>query len=129
MKREDLEQLRALKQELDTLRERYLRLPLSEEVGDTYGDYRTGRKVVKVMHGISTARNSELKEKINIKTKAVEKAIFELEDFLDAVPDAEIRDIFRLYYAEGLSQQEVGKAKGYSRQAIGYKIDSFWADN
>lgn len=127
MKREDLEQLRALKQELDTLCKTYLHLPPFKEVGDTYGDYKTGRKVVKVIHGTSIARSSKLKEKINIKKRELEKEILDLEDFLEAVPDAEIRDIFRLYYAEGLSQQEIGKAKGYSRQAIGYKIESFWS--
>ncbi len=129
MNKEKLEQLRAMKQELDTLCERYLRMPPAEEVGDTYGDYRTGHKVVKVIQGASAVRSIKLKEKITVKRAALEKEILKLEEFLDSVDDSQMRDILRLYYAEGLSQGEIGRRKGYSRSAIGYKIDSFWNNN
>lgn len=126
MNRKDMEQLRALRQELNTLNERYLHMPKSEEVADTYGDYRTGRKKRKVVRGYSSKRADNLKDKIDGKTNQLQAMIIELEEFLDSIESSEIRDIFRLYYVEGMTQEQIGDRKGYSRSAIGNKIDTFW---
>ena len=125
MKREDMEQIRALNQELETIREKYIRTP-AEEVGDTYGDYRTGKKIVKVMHGYSTVKRDRLRDKMRRKEEQIRIALMEMEDFLDTISNAEIRDIFRLYYAVGMSLEEIGDRKGYDRSTIGKKIDRFW---
>lgn len=126
MKREDLEKLRQLKQELDTLITEYVTMPHSQEVGDTYGDYRTGHKVVKVMHGVSTIRSDRLRNKIERKQRQLEAEVSAMEDFLDNIDDTRLRDILRLYYAKGLTQEEIGKKKNYSRQRIQQLLDEFW---
>lgn len=128
MKRKDMEELRALREELDTLKTKYLRMPSSEHVGDTYGDYRSGRKVIKVAYGDSSERKDRLRDKIEKKAERIEEKIRQQEEFLEEVEDSTMRDILRLYYAEGMSQAEIGKRKGYSRSAIGAKIDRFWND-
>jgi predicted DNA-binding protein YlxM (UPF0122 family) len=48
-----------------------------------------------------------------------------LENYLEGIEDSEMRDILRLYFALGLTLEEIGRRKGYSRQAIGKKIDKF----
>lgn len=127
MKKKDFEQLRQLKQELDTLRTEYAIMPRAEEVGDTYGDYRSGRKVIKTVRGPSTIRSDKLRNRIEKKQAKLEEQIEAMENYLDEIEDPVIRDILRLYYANGLTQEEIGKKKNYSRQRIGQLIDEFWA--
>lgn len=129
MKKAELEQLRALKQEVDTLESRYISLPKKEEVGDSYGDYRSGYKVIKIVQGHSTKKADDLAFKIRKKTEKLNEKINKMEVYLDTVDDAEMRDILRLYYAVGLTHEEIGEAKGYSREAITKKLDRYWKEN
>ena len=126
MKREDLEKLRLLKQELDTLITEYVSMPKTEEVGDTYGDYRSGHKVIRVVRGTSTLKSDKLRAKIMKKQIELEERVAELEDYLDSVESPALRDVLRLYYARGLTQEEIGRRKNYSRQAITKWINDFW---
>ena len=125
MKRQDLEQMRSMYQELSTLQKEYNRTP-AEDVGDTYGDYRTGRKIVKVMYGKSTKRKDKLRRKMDRKEEEICEALTKMEAWLDNVDGSEIRDILRLYYAVGLTLDEIADRKGYDRSSIGKKIDRFW---
>lgn len=124
-----LEKLRALKQELETLEKRYLTMPSFEEVGDTAGDYRTGTKRIIKLYGVSNDRYKELGEIIEKKSKKLAEEIIELERFLDNVEDSNMRDILRMYYAEGMTFEEVGDIKGYSPSSIFYKIKDFFNEN
>lgn len=126
MNRKDLEQLRALKQELVTLEEKYMLMAKGESLGDTYGDYKMGFKKVKVMYGKSSAKADALSLKIKEKTEKLKEMIASMEDYLDGIEDAEMRDILRLYYVCGLSQEEVATRKGYTRTAITKKLLRYW---
>lgn len=126
MERKDLEQLRALRQELLTLQEKYLATPKTEAVADTYGDYRTGIKRTKVVSGMSSKRSDSLRHKMEHKEAVLSLRVEEMEDWLDGIEDSEMRDILRLYYVMGLSQEEIGYRKGYSREGITKKLDRFW---
>ena len=48
---------------------------------------------------------------------------------MEQIEDPVIRDIFRLYYQEGLSEEAVAEKKGYSRPRISQLINEFWKDN
>ncbi len=126
MSRKRLQSLRALRQELDTLENKYMKIPKSEEVADTVGDYSLGVKRTLVIRGQSDHRSRKIEERITIKSKRLENEVLLLENYLDDVEDSEMRDILRLYFAEGLTQEEIGRRKGYSRQAITSKIDKFF---
>lgn len=128
MQRRELESLRDLKLELNTLMSRYLSIPLSEEVGDTVKDYRTGKGIPVLLQGRSSHRHDRLEKKIDEKTEELRARIADLEVYLDSVEDSEMRDILRLYYAEGLSQDEIGRRRGYSRSAITRKIAKFFGE-
>lgn len=123
-----LEKLRALKQELNTLQYNYITMPTSEEVGDTAGDYRTGHKRIIKLQGASDEKYRELGDKIARKSQRLAGEIIALEEFLDEVDDSTMRDILRLYYAEGRTLEEVGALKGYTPSAIYYKIKNFFED-
>lgn len=129
MTRKRLQAIRALRQELDTLEKKYIKTPKREEVADTVGDYSLGVKRTLVIRGISDQRSRELEEKILIKQAKLENEALLLENFLEEVEDSEMRDILRLYFVLGLTQEEIGDRKGYSRQAITKKIDRFFEED
>lgn len=126
MKRKDLEDCRALIQELNTLEEKYLKNKGGEEVGDTYGDYRSGFKVIKVMYGKSTMKANKLEEKIIAKADILREKIYEIETWLDDIEDPFMRDVIRLYYCCGETQEEIGQRKSYTQQRINQRIEQFW---
>ena len=55
-----------------------------------------------------------------------EEKIHTAEDELEQVEDPIIRDIFRLYYEDGLSEEQIADRKGYSRPRISQLINGFW---
>ena len=126
MKRKDFEKLRMMRQELDTIEERLAKVPRKEYVGDTYGDYRTGHKKVKVIHGTSSKRHNDLVKRYQQIAEQLKEKIHDTEDELEQIDDPVIRDIFRLYYQDGLSEEEVADRKGYSRPRISQLINDFW---
>lgn len=128
MKRKDLEGCRALVQELETLEEKYLKAKPGENVGDTYGDYRSGYKVTKVMYGKSSKRAKQLQEKIFAKANKLRNKIYEIEIWLDDIDDSFMRDVIRLYYVCGETQEEIGRRKHYSQQRINQRIEEFWQE-
>lgn len=129
MKRKDLEECRALKQELDTLQKEYLECKDGEEIGDTYNDYRSGFKITKVMYGVSTTKADKIRDKIAAKSNMLREKIYDIEVWLDDVDDSFMRDVIRLYYVIGLSQEEIAARKFYSQQRINQRLLQFWKDN
>lgn len=126
MKRRDFEQLRMLRQELDTIEKRLAKVPRNERVGDTYGDYRTGQKKVKIVQGTSSKRHDDLAKRYAAKAEKLKEKIHDTEDDLEQIDDPIIRDTFRLYYQEGMTEEQIADRKGYSRSAISTKINDFW---
>ena len=49
-----------------------------------------------------------------------------LENWLDNVPDPELRDILRLQYINGLTQEEIAQELGYSVITIKRRLRAFW---
>ncbi|MGN0694151.1 MAG: hypothetical protein ACI4LK_04495 [Lentihominibacter sp.] len=127
--RKDFERLRALKQELQTIEKRIRRTPNTELLGDTYGDYRTGYKHIRMIQGKSNDRKRRLEERYKTKVGELVARIERTEDAMEQIEDPVIRDIFRLYYQEGLSEEAVADLKGYSRPRISQLINEFWKED
>ena len=125
--REDMEQLRSLIQEHETLEQIYGRTPKTVEVADTYGDYRTGFKKTKVVRGrVPTKASKELRRQIEKNEKQILEKVTEMEKWMAEIDDSFMRDVIRLYYAAGMSQEEIGLLKGYEQSAISKKLKEFW---
>ena len=129
MKRKDFEQLRMLRQELNTIEEKLAKIPKREYVGDTYGDYRTGHKKTKVIHGESSKRHDDLVRRYRRIAEKLKGKIIETENDLEQIEDPVIRDIFRLYYQDGMTEEQVAERKGYSRPRISQLINEYWNRN
>lgn len=129
IERKDFERLRALKQELQTIEKRIRRTPNTELLGDTYGDYRTGYKHIRMIQGKSNDRKRRLEERYEAKAGELVARIEQTEEAMEQIDDPVIRDIFRLYYQEGLSEEAVADLKGYSRPRISQLINEFWKED
>lgn len=123
--RTDLEHLRGLKVEIRSLE---AIKPKPKVVPIFYKDYKTGKGVPKVDAGMDDGRNEaeDLATKILRKVTERERLILAMEDWIEAVPDPVERAILRLYYVEGLSQQEIGERVGYSQSGVSRILRNFW---
>ena len=128
MTKNELKQLRKLIAEKSDLEERMRRQAFkpSEEVADTAKDYRTGFGKTIVIRGYGDEAWKKLRDQWYVKLVNVSYKIQQMERFLDGVEDAELREILRLRYQDGKSQEEVGELLGYSREAVAKKEQRFW---
>lgn len=52
----------------------------------------------------------------------------EVDQYIEAIKDSEVREIFENLYQEGISQRNVGKKVGYSQGRISQIVDDFLKD-
>lgn len=126
MDRRDLEKLRGLRAEIESLQ--HIR-PKSRTVSIFYKDYRTGKGIQKTDVGLDSGEEErrELVKKIMRKERQLSRQVSAIEDWLDGIEDPEMRTILRYYYADGMSQREIGEKLGYDRSTITRRIHMFWA--
>lgn len=127
MKRKDLEQLRALRKEIESL-EYSLKHPRPSLVTISYKDYKTGKGIPKTDVGYDDGEDefNRLSMILKKKRKELAERAAEIEAWIDAIEDMEMRAIIRYYYSEGLSQEEVAERMFYDRRTIGRKLKNFW---
>lgn len=59
---------------------------------------------------------------------ALWKEVHEVEEYIENIPDPEIKEIFELSFVEGKKQQEVADIVGYSRGRISQIISEYLKD-
>lgn len=131
MTKERLKKLRALIKEAGHLQCQYDDLICfpKEEVADTYNDYRTGYPHTKATAGYGDSAYPELRQKLDKKLREIQTEIMFLENWLDSVEDPEMRDILRLLYINGLTQEQAADELGYSVITIKRRLKNFWKDD
>lgn len=129
MTRERLKKLRALLKEAEHLEEEIKTLPFTSGgyVGDSANNYKTGFPKPFMIQGYSTQKYDRLKETLQRKLREIQKEIAVLEDWLEYVEDAELRDILRLQYVNGLTQEQVAAELGYSVRTIQRKTEKVFS--
>lgn len=123
-----LKKLRALIKEAEHLQSEYndfICFP-KEPVCDLYKDYRTGYPHTKPMTGYGDSDYVDIRQRLYEKHRQIQKEIAFLESWLDSVEDSEIRDILRLLYINGLTQEQIAAELGYTRSGIATKVKRFW---
>lgn len=128
MKKSRLKKLRALIREAEHLQSGYTDMICfpKEQVVDSYKDYSTGFPHTKSISGYGDSAYVDVRQKLYEKQRQIQDEIAFLENWLDSVPDPEMRDILRLQYINGLTQEEIAAELGYSRSAIAMKLNRFW---
>ena len=128
MTKNRLKKLRALLLELEHLESEYtdaICFP-KEEVVDSAKDYTTGHPHTISISGYGDSSYADVRQKIYDKQRQIQIEIAYLESWLDSVDDPELRDILRLQYVNGLTQEEIADELGYSVITIKRRLKNFW---
>lgn len=128
MKKSRLKKLRALIKEAEHLQSQYMDAICfpKELVQDSVNDYRIGQPHPISISGYGDSSYADIRQRLYEKQRQIQQEIAFLEDWLDSVEDPELRDILRLQYINGLTQEEIAQELGYERSGIASKIKRFW---
>ncbi|MCI7304346.1 MAG: hypothetical protein SOR93_09605 [Clostridiales Family XIII bacterium] len=128
MTKTELEKLKGLPREIETLADELDGMAEQELVGDTYNDYRTGYKKIKVQTGLSSARYRN--HKATLKNKIIQKGILvdKFEQWIETVPDADMRRLLRYIYLHGMSQKRAAEMMGreWTRDRVNKRLERFF---
>lgn len=129
MTKKQLEKLKKLMKEAEHLKAK-LEKPASfrEMVIDSVKDYRTGYPHNITIAGCGQNNYPDLQQKYYDKLQKIQQEIATMEDWLDAVSDPELRDILRLQYVNGLTQEQIADELGYSPITIKRRLKKFWSN-
>ena len=109
MKKSRLKKLRALIREAEHLQSEYngaLCFP-KEYVSDSYKDYSHGHGQVRAVSGYGDSSYVDIRQRLYEKQRQIQEEIAFLENWLDSIDDPEMRDILRLQYINGLTQEQI----------------------
>ena len=127
MTKAELEQLRSLKSEIRHLNEELLNLPtVTDSVKGSMVEFPYIEQTV-VIKGIDETAAVRLRRKVERKCEELQEQMLFMEEWLDGVQDSETRDILRMKYRNGLSDNQIGMELGYTRSAIAMKIQRFFS--
>lgn len=128
MTKNRLKKLRSLIKEAEHLQAEYEEMLCFPKtfVQDSVKDYSTGYPHNIVIQGYGSDDFVMLRQKLYDKLSRIRRERQELEGWLDSVGDPEMRDILRLQYINGLTQEQIADELGYERSGIASKIKRFW---
>ena len=130
MTKSRLKKLRALIREAEHLQSEYndaLCFP-KEYVSDSYKDYSHGYEQVRAVSGYGDSAYVDVRQRLYEKQRQIQSEIAFLEDWLDSIDDSEMRDILRLQYVNGMTQEEIAAELGYNVRTIKRRLHEFWKD-
>lgn len=131
MKKSRLKKLRALIKEAEHLQSQYMDAICfpKEFVQDSVNDYRTGQPHPISISGYGDSSYVDIRQRLYEKQRQIQQEIAFLEDWLDSVEDPELRDILRLQYINGLTQEQIAEELGYSVITIKRRLRDFWKND
>ena len=128
MTKEELEQLKSLKQEVKQLQDELHNMPLTTDgVKGSMDEFPYTYHSIKI-EGIDQSTAKRLRNKLERKLKELQESILEMETWLDTVNDSEIRTVLRLTYRNGLTNEQIAAELSYDRSTVSWKLRKFWAE-
>ena len=126
MTKKELEQLRALYLEINTLAGDIFSLQPKIVVDSVTGctPERPQKHVIPIK-----GEYIRLEKKIAEKTRILVGRINAMEEWLNHISDSEMRIILRMRYRQGKSWEEIGFVLGYDRRTIARKCEAFLSDD
>ena len=130
MTMDDLKQLRALHREIEQLDKSIQRLE-AREVPVVSGKVRGSshdfpyievRTPVLMYEPKTNDAIEKLMKMKRERREQAEKKVLEIESFISGIPDSETRQIFELYFQEGMRQQDIAKKLNMDQSRISRKI-------
>jgi DNA-binding NtrC family response regulator len=124
--KQELEDLRALKHEVKQLQHELQNMPIvMDSVNGSMEEFPYTQHSIKIF-GIDQGAARKLRKKLERKLEELQDAISDMEDWLDTIPDSEMRTILRLTYRNGLTREKVAEELGRSEKTIKRKIKTFF---
>ena len=125
-----LKKMRALIREAEHLQSQYTEMICfpKEQVVDSAKDYSTGHPHTISISGYGDPSYMDVRQRLYEKQRQIQAEIAFLENWLDSIPDPEMRDILRLQYVNGLTQEQIAAELGYSERTIRRRLREFWKD-
>lgn len=78
-----------------------------------------------VVEGIDSDKVIQLRTLLRATCDKVQAALYEMEQWIENIEDAEMRSIIRMYYCQGKTQREIGAELGYDRSLISKRLNEF----
>lgn len=130
MKKSRLKKIRALIKEAEHLQSEYTDMICfpKEQVVDSAKDYSTGHPHTISISGYGDSAYVDVRQRLYEKQRQIQDEIAFLEGWLDSIDDPEMRDILRLQYVNGLTQEQIAAELGYSERTIRRRLREFWKD-
>lgn len=128
MTKNRLKKLRSLIKEAEHLQSEYKDMMCSPKtfVQDSVKDYSTGYPHNIVIQGYGSDDFVALRQKLYNKRKLIIKEIIEMEEWLNSVSDTRIRNILRLQYWDGMTQEEIAEKYDCDVRTIKRWLKNFW---
>lgn len=133
MTKKELEQYIKLKKEIDTIGKRLEKL-YEKEPPEVAGKVQASSDGFPWLRYRVTVQmyepkaNAELNKTIDILRERLErcdKQMKDVEEFIDNIPDSELRNIFELRYIEGLKLREIADRVNLDLSVVGKKITAY----
>lgn len=124
--RKELEQLKFLKNEVRLLEQECMtaKTPM---IADTVVGCTPSRidKHVITIRGIDYAKIDRINRRLDRKIAELQDEMDRLNDYIDSIPDSEMRQIIQLRYRNGLGWQQIAHELGYDRTTVAKKHNTF----
>ena len=127
MKRENLDAYRSKKSEIKELDDKIRNIDKDDSfiVNSTVLDYRTGYPVPRSVVGVDEVRFNRTLNRYYKRRELLRQECEDIENWIEDIEDSLTRRIFRLYFVEGLSQDNVSRAVHLDKSNVSRKIDKF----
>ena len=127
MTREELEEYRSKKEEIAELEYKLKHIGDNDEMvgNDVIMDYRSGFPVPQSVVGVDWKKYDNAKARYTNRLAKLRKECDEIEEYVERIEDSITRRIFRMYYIDGASQENVAKAVHMSQSLVSKKISDF----
>lgn len=123
--REKLESYKSMKEEIAELTYKLNHLGEGDGMisSSVIKDYRSGYPVPQAIVGVDWKMYDRLKDRYENRIRDLERECTEIEEFTEGISDSMDRRILRMYYIEGRSQREIGKAVHLDKSNVSRKIE------
>lgn len=127
MEREQLERYRSQKEEIRELQYKLEHLGEGDSLigNDTIFDYSSGFPRPQAVVGYDYNKEWRLRERYMTRLEKLKADCEKTEQWVEDIPDSQMRRIFRMYYLDGETQKKIGEKLHLDRSRISRKIDDF----
>ena len=127
VEREQLERYRNQKDEIGELRYKLEHLGEGDSMvgNSTIFDYSTGFPRPQAVVGYDHEREQRIRERCELRLAKLRLDCEETEQWVESINDSQMRRIFRMYYLEGETQQNIGRRLHLDQSSVSRKIENF----